>query len=92
MDFIRELPKSYCITVILVLVDRLSKAAHFMALKHPFTVVEVAQVFFDNVVKLHGFPQTTLIDRDPSFGLNYSNYSKLFISLANHPQTNSQRY
>lgn len=37
--------------IIFVVVDRLSKYAHFMALKHPFTAVEVAQCYLDNVFK-----------------------------------------
>lgn len=57
MDFISGLPVSYSKTTILVVVDRLSKAACFVALKHPFSTVEVAQVFMDNVIKLHGFPK-----------------------------------
>lgn len=50
-------------------VDRLnrSKAAHFIALKHPFTVMEVAQVFMDNMVKDHDFPKSIVTERDPIF-------------------------
>lgn len=54
MDFIRGLPKSHGKDVILVVVDRISKSSHFMALSHPFTVVQVAQSYLDNVFKLHG--------------------------------------
>lgn len=45
MDFIDGLPKSFGKTVIFVVVDRLGKAAHFMALSHPYTSASVAQAF-----------------------------------------------
>jgi hypothetical protein len=64
MDFIEGLPNSYGKQVIYVVVDRLSKAAHFMALSHPYSARDVAQSFLDNVFKLHGLPATIPSDRD----------------------------
>ena len=62
MDFIEGLPKSEGYSVILVMVDRFTKYAHFYPLKHPFAAKSVPQVFFNNVVKLHGVPTTIVFD------------------------------
>lgn len=67
MDFIEGLPSSDNKTVILVAVDRLSKYAHFLALSHPYTASTVAQLFLDNIFRLHGMPNSIVSDRDPIF-------------------------
>jgi hypothetical protein len=67
MDFITRLPKSKNKSVIMVVVDRLSKYAHFCSLQHPFTTSTVAQIFMDQVFKLHGMPHSIVSDRDPTF-------------------------
>lgn len=54
MDFITGLPKSQGKDTIKVVVDRLSKSAHFVALQHRFTAATIASLFFDNVLKLYG--------------------------------------
>jgi len=55
MDFIGGLPKSNGKDSILVVVDRLTKYAHFIPLGHPFTATEVATTFLQKIVRLHGF-------------------------------------
>jgi hypothetical protein len=60
MDFIEGLPKSNGYSVIMVVVDRLTKFAHFVAVKHPYTAATIAQHFMDNIVKLHGLPHYCL--------------------------------
>ncbi|KAK9698291.1 hypothetical protein RND81_08G094000 [Saponaria officinalis] len=71
MDFIEGLPKSMAMDSIVVVVDRLSKSAHFIPLKHPYSAAEIAQAFFDNIYKLHGMPKTIVSDRDPLFLSNF---------------------
>lgn len=56
MNFINELPHSDGKDPIMVVVDRLSKYAHFLALSHPYTAKIVATCFVDEIVKLHGMP------------------------------------
>ncbi|KAK4391489.1 Retrovirus-related Pol polyprotein from transposon.6 [Sesamum angolense] len=54
MDFIEGLPKSDGKDAILVFVDRLTKYSHFIAIKHPYTAISIAKIFFDNIYKSHG--------------------------------------
>jgi hypothetical protein len=67
MDFIIGLPKSEGNSVIMVIVDRLTKYTHFYALSHPFKTSTVATTFMDTVQKLHGNPKIIASDRDPIF-------------------------
>jgi hypothetical protein len=67
MDFVDGLPNSRGKTMVFVVVDCLSKYAHFVAISHPYTAMSVAQVFFENIFKLNGMPKSIVCDRDPAF-------------------------
>jgi hypothetical protein len=67
MDFIEGLPKVGGKSVILTVVDRFSKYAHFIPLTHP-----IARAFFDDIMYLHGIPLFIVSDHDPVFTSNFS--------------------
>lgn len=67
MDFIDGLPPSRHYNCLLVVVDKFSKFAHFMPLKHPYSAGKVAELFVDNIYKLHGMSEILVSDRDPVF-------------------------
>ena len=67
MRFIDGLPPSEGNDKILVKVDRLTKFAHFMAIKKTDTAKQIAEVFCKNVYKLHGFPKFIVSDKDAKF-------------------------
>lgn len=91
MDFIEGLPKSQGKNIILVVIDRFTKYAHFFSLTHPFSAEQIAQLSIDNICKLHEVPSFIVSDRDPIFTSSF--WKELFkflkvqlrMSSAYHP-------
>lgn len=67
MYFVKGFPKVHSKSVILLVVDRFSKYAHFIALGHPYLAASVVAAFFADIVRLHGMPMSIVSDRDPVF-------------------------
>jgi hypothetical protein len=93
MDFIDGLPRSRRFNSVLVVVDKLSRYAHFVGLAHPYTVSTVASAYMDNVHKLHGMPESIVSDRDSIFTSRFwcemaaMTGTKLHMSSSHHPET-----
>lgn len=96
MDFITNLPNSSGKTAIWVLVDRLSKFAHFIPLPPKYTAAYLASIFLTDIYKLHGLPKSIVSDHDPIFLSQF--YKELFkqlgtqlnFSSAYHPPSDGQ--
>jgi hypothetical protein len=67
MDFITGLPKVHGRDCIYVVVDRLTKFAHFFAISSEYKAPQVAELFFREVFRLHGLPKYIVSDRDNRF-------------------------
>ena len=96
MDFVVDLPLSKGMTTILVVVDRLTKMAHFIPVKGVPSAEHTAEVMVREVFKLHGIPDDVVSDRGVQFT---SKFWKSFcsalgvtinLSSAFHPQSNGQ--
>ncbi|KAL0533445.1 hypothetical protein IC582_030285 [Cucumis melo] len=97
MDFITGLPRTLRgFTVIWVVVDRLTKSAHFIPGKSTYTASKWAQLYMSEIVRLHGVPVSIVSDRDARFtskfwkGLQTAMGTRLDFSMAFHPQTDGQ--
>ncbi|KAL0551422.1 hypothetical protein IC582_010508 [Cucumis melo] len=97
MDFITRLPRTLRgFTVIWVVVDRLTKSAHFIPGKSTYTASKWAQFYMSEIVRLHGVPVSIVSDRDGRFtskfwkGLHAAMDTRLDFSTTFHPQTDGQ--
>ncbi|KAL4039223.1 hypothetical protein IC575_002872 [Cucumis melo] len=96
MDFITGLPRTLRgFTVIWVVVDRLTKSAHFVRVNPPISLVSGTLVHVE-IVRLHGVPVSIVSDRDARFtskfwkGLQTAMGTRLDFSTTFHPQTDGQ--
>jgi hypothetical protein len=97
MDFIVGLPRtSKGHDSIWVIVDRLTKSAHFLPVSTKFTAMQHAKLYFDRIVTLHGVPLTIVSDRGSVFMSHFWERlqeclgTRLLRSSAYHPQTDGQ--
>ena len=97
MDFIVGLPKSQQgHDAIWVVVDRLTKSAHFIAYDMTYTVEKMSGLYLQKVVRLYGIPVTIVSDCDSRFtagfweSLQAAMGTSLRRSSAFHPQTDGQ--
>ena len=96
MDFITGLPKVQGRDCFYVVVDRLTKFAHFFAISSNYSAGQVAKLFFREVFRLHGLPKTIVSDRDIKFTNAF--WQELFrlagteltTSTSYHPQSDGK--
>ncbi|GAU34562.1 hypothetical protein TSUD_29080 [Trifolium subterraneum] len=99
MDFVGGLPKTARGNeVIWVVVDRLTKSAHFIAIKIGTLVPKLAEIYVEQIIRLHGIPSSIVSDRDPKFtsrfweSLQEALGTKSRLSSAYHPQTDGESW
>ena len=80
----------------MVVVDKLSKAAHFIPVKTTYKAANIADIFLKQIFRLHGIPKVIISDWDPKFTGNFWKYlfkglnTTLNFSTSFHPQTDGQ--
>ena len=96
MDFITDLPVSQSFDSIFVVVDRLTKMAHFVPCLKAVSGEDTTKLFLDNIYRHHGLPNDIISDRGPQFISKF--WKSLFqllkvqinLSSGYHPQTDGQ--
>ena len=79
--------------VIWVIVDRLTKSAHFLPVNMKCSLEKLTQLYMDEIIRLHGIPASIVLDRDPRFESRFwqrmqeTMSSKLNSNTAYYPQT-----
>ncbi|GJV48262.1 putative reverse transcriptase domain-containing protein [Tanacetum coccineum] len=97
MDFITKLPRSsQGFDTIWVIVDRLTKSAHFLPIRENDPLDKLARLYLNRIVARHGIPASIICDRDGRFTSNFwRSFQKalgtdISMSTAYHPETDGQ--
>ena len=97
MDFVTYLPRTpQRHDVVWMIVDRLTKSAHFLVMRMTFTLERFCRLYIREIVRLHGVPISIVSDRDPRFTTHFwksfqkAMGTRLTMSTAFHPQTDGQ--
>ncbi|KAD4889453.1 hypothetical protein E3N88_21526 [Mikania micrantha] len=97
MDFITKLPRtSHNHDSIWVIVDRLTKSAHFIPIREDYSMDRLAKIYVNEIVSRHGVPISIISDRDSRFTsrfwqtLQNALGTQINMSTAYHPQTDGQ--
>ncbi|GJZ20894.1 putative reverse transcriptase domain-containing protein [Tanacetum coccineum] len=97
MDLVTKLPRSSGgYDAIWVIVDRLTKSAHFLPIREDFKTEKLARIYINEIVARHGVPVSIISDRDGRFAshlwqaLQKALGTKLNMSTAYHPETDGQ--
>ncbi|GJS91888.1 putative reverse transcriptase domain-containing protein [Tanacetum coccineum] len=97
MDFVTKLPKSSSgHDTIWVVVDRLTKSAHFLPIREDYKTEKLAKIYTNEIVARHGVPVSIISDRDGRFtshlwqAFQKALGTRLDMSTAYHPQTDGQ--
>ncbi|GKF04103.1 reverse transcriptase domain-containing protein [Tanacetum coccineum] len=97
MDFITKLPKSsHGFDTIWVIVDRLTKSAHFLPIRENGPLDKLARLYLNRIVARHGIPVSIICDREGRFTSNFwRSFQKslgidISMSTAYHPETDCQ--
>ncbi|GKF07920.1 putative reverse transcriptase domain-containing protein, partial [Tanacetum coccineum] len=97
MDLVTKLPKSSSgYDAIWVIVDRLTKSAHFLPIHEDYKTEKLARIYINEIVSRHGVPMSIISDRDGRFAshlwqsLQEALGIQLHMSTAYHPKTDGQ--
>ena len=97
MDYIVELPRTKANhDSIWVIVDRLTKSAHFLPMNERFSLDKLVHMYLKEIVVRYGVPVSIVSDRDPRFNSRFWKSfqeclgTKLNMSTTYHPQTDDQ--
>ena len=97
MDFMSHLPRTpQGHDAVWVIVDRLMKSAHFLAVRMTFKLERFCRLYIREMVQLHGVPVSIMSDRDPRFTVHFwksfqkAMGTRLTMNTTFHPQTNGQ--